>query len=94
MAYSPIEHSPGEQQGVLGHPQLRLIAARHNATPAQVALAWLLQQGDIIAIPKASRPAHVQQNRAALDVRLTDADLVELDRAFPPPRRKMPLAMR
>jgi diketogulonate reductase-like aldo/keto reductase len=94
MAYSPIEHSPREQQGMLDHPRLRLVAARHHATPAQIALAWLLQQKDIIVIPKASRTTHVQENRTALDLKLTKEDLMELDRAFPPPHRKMPLAMR
>jgi diketogulonate reductase-like aldo/keto reductase len=94
MAYSPIEHSPIEQRGMLDHPRLKLVASRHSATPAQVALAWLLRQEDIIAIPKASQPAHVRENRAALDLTLTDEDLAELDRAFPPPRKKMPLAMR
>lgn len=94
MAYSPIEYSPRQQQGMLDHPRLRLIAARHNATPAQIALAWLLRQEDIIVIPKASRMEHVRENRAALDLKLTEEDLIELDRAFPPPSRKMPLAMR
>jgi diketogulonate reductase-like aldo/keto reductase len=94
MAYSPIEHSPREQQGMLDHPRLRLVAARHHATPAQIALAWLLQQEDLTVIPKASHTAHVRENRAALDLKLTNEDLMELDRAFPPPRRKMPLAMR
>jgi|SRR5882724_6516354 len=94
MAYSPIEHSPREQQGMLDHPRLRLVAVRHHAIPAQIALAWLLQQEDITVIPKASHTAHVRENRAALDLKLTNEDLMELDRAFPPPRRKMPLAMR
>jgi diketogulonate reductase-like aldo/keto reductase len=94
MAYSPIEHSPREQQGMLDHPRIRLVAARHHATPAQIALAWLLQQEDLTVIPKASHTAHVRENRAALDLKLTNEDLMELDRAFPPPRRKMPLAMR
>jgi len=94
MAYSPIEHSPREQQGMLDHPRLRLVAARHQATPAQIALAWLLQQEDIIVIPKASHPAHIRENCVALTLKLTNEDLLDLDRAFPPPRRKMPLAMR
>jgi diketogulonate reductase-like aldo/keto reductase len=94
MAYSPIEHSAREQQGMLDHPRLRLVAARHHATPAQIALAWLLQREDITVIPKASHMAHVRENRAALDLKLTNEDLMELDRAFPPPRRKMLLATR
>jgi diketogulonate reductase-like aldo/keto reductase len=70
------------------------VASRHGgATPAQVALAWVLRQEGICAIPRASKPAHVRENRAALDLRLTSQDLVDLDRAFPPPTRKQPLAM-
>ena len=89
MAYSPIE-----QGDVLGKAQLTLLASRLSATPAQVALAWLLRQEGIVAIPKASTTAHVRENRAAIDLTLTDEDLAELDRAFPPPRRKMRLEMR
>ena len=61
MAYSPIEHGR-----LLGHPDLQEVAARHGATPAQVALAWLLRQEGLIAIPKAGTPAHVRENRAAV----------------------------
>ncbi|MEA5594495.1 aldo/keto reductase [Rivularia sp. UHCC 0363] len=89
MAYSPIE-----QQAILKNSQLKSIASRHNATPAQVGLAWLLQQQGIIAIPKASNPAHVKENSGALNIQLTQEDLTELDKAFPPPNRKMSLAMR
>jgi diketogulonate reductase-like aldo/keto reductase len=78
---------------MLGHPNIKTIASRHNATPAQIALAWLLRQPDIIAIPKASRPEHVHENRAALEIELTDSDIKELDKAFPPPKRKIPLEM-
>jgi diketogulonate reductase-like aldo/keto reductase len=87
-AYSPIE-----QGRILDHPALQGVAARHGATPAQVALAWLLRQGGLIAIPKAGTPAHVRENRAALDLRLTPPDLAALDRAFPPPTRPRPLEM-
>jgi len=93
MAYSPIEHPSKGQRGMLDHPVLLAIAACHGATPAQVALAWLLQR-DVVAIPKASNPEHVRENRAALDLALTKEDLKELDRAFPPPHRKVPLEMR
>lgn len=89
MAYSPIE-----QQDILKNLQLKSIASRHNATPAQIALAWLIQQSGIIAIPKASNPTHVKENSAALDIQLTEEDLTELDKAFPPPIRKMSLAIR
>ena len=61
-------------------------------TPAQVAIAWLLKQ-DVVVIPKASDIAHVEQNRAALDLEL-DADILSaLDAAFPPPAQPVSLAM-
>jgi diketogulonate reductase-like aldo/keto reductase len=92
MAYSPLEQAPREP-GMMHHPQLKAIAARHEATPTQVAIAWLLHQ-DAIVIPKATNLTHVRENRAALDLGLTPEDLGELDRAFPPPRRKMSLSVR
>ncbi len=85
MAYSPIE-----QGRVLGHRALGDVADAHGATPAQVALAWL-RSDDVVAIPKSGDVAHVEQNRASLDVVLTDGDRAELDRAFPPPQRKQRL---
>ena len=88
MAYSPIE-----QGRLLDHPVVRTVAARHGATPAQVALAWGLRHPDVIAIPKAGDPPHVQENRAALDLRLTEPDLEMLDGAFPPPTGKRTLEM-
>lgn len=88
MAYSPVE-----QGRLLRHPELLKIATRYDATPAQVALAWVLRQDDVCAIPKAGTPAHVRENRAALELQLTPADLAELDRAFPPPTEKKPLEM-
>jgi diketogulonate reductase-like aldo/keto reductase len=92
MAYSPVGHSPRTQKSMLAHATLKRIAARHEATPAQIALAWLLRQ-DVIVIPKASNSGHVRENRAAWDLVLTPTDLREIDAAFRPPRRKVPLAM-
>lgn len=89
MAYSPV----GQGGALLRHPVLRAVAERHNAAPAQAALAWTLRAPGVIAIPKASDPEHVRANAAARDLRLTEADLAELDAAFPPPKRKQSLAM-
>jgi diketogulonate reductase-like aldo/keto reductase len=86
MAYSPVE------QGRLS-AKLEPLAARRGVSPAQIALAWLLLQGDVIVIPKASDPEHVRENRAALDLCLTDNEMAELDRLFPPPRVKKALEM-
>jgi diketogulonate reductase-like aldo/keto reductase len=88
MAYSPIE-----QGRMLGHKMLAEVAARHGATSAQVALAWLLRQDGMMVIPKASKKAHVQENLGALDLKLTDQDLADLDRAFPPPKGRTSLGM-
>ena len=87
MAYSPIE-----QGRLLSHPELSRIAALHEATPAQIALAWVLHAG-VIAIPRTGSRAHVQDNRGALDITLTAQDVADLDRAFPPPTAKSPLEM-
>lgn len=88
MAYSPIG-----QGGFAGDDRLVAIAGRHGVSTTQVALAWVLRHKGVIAIPKAVKPEHVRANRAAVDLVLTDADLAELDAAFPPPRRKLPLEM-
>jgi diketogulonate reductase-like aldo/keto reductase len=94
MAYSPLESNPQEQGSLLGNPQLAAVARRRGVTPAQVALAWVLRQEGVTVIPKAVRPQHVRENRAALDLKLTAEDLAQLDAGFPAPRRRQPLAMR
>jgi diketogulonate reductase-like aldo/keto reductase len=86
MAYSPLE------QGRLDN-RLSSVARKHKATLAQVAIAWLLHQDDIIVIPKSSNEARVRENYASLNVKLTEEDLQELDHLFPPPRAKKSLEM-
>lgn len=86
MAYSPIE-----QGRLLRHPAVCAVAERHDATAAQVALAWVLRYENVIAIPKSGRAAHVDENHGALDLRLSDADLADLDRALPSPDGSQPL---
>ncbi|MDT7652110.1 MAG: hypothetical protein QOI36_3516 [Pseudonocardiales bacterium] len=88
MAYSPIE-----QGRLLGRPALVAVADRHRATPAQVALAWVLRREGTIAIPRSANPEHVRENAAARDIELTADDLAVLDAAFPPPRSPQPLEM-
>jgi diketogulonate reductase-like aldo/keto reductase len=89
MAYSPLDMG-----GLVDQPQLHAIAARHRATPAQVALAWVLAQPGVMAIPKAVHALHLRHNRAAQALQLGEADRAELDRLFPPPRGEQPLAVR
>lgn len=89
MAYSPVE-----QGRLTRDPVLAAIAARHpGATAAQVAIAFTLRRGGVIAIPQMASPEHISENRPAVDLTLTDQDLAEIDRAFPPPARKRPLEM-
>jgi diketogulonate reductase-like aldo/keto reductase len=88
MAYTPLG-----QGSLLRDRTLAEIARHRRATPAQVALAWLLRQEGMIVIPKAARIDHVRDNRGALDVELTEKDLAALDRAFPPPKGKGSLGM-
>jgi diketogulonate reductase-like aldo/keto reductase len=88
MAYSPIEQGRLLQNSALGE-----IATRLNITPAQVAIAWLLHQDNVVVIPKSSRRDRLQENHAALEMTLSQADLAALDEAFPPPTRSQPLAM-
>ena len=89
MAYSPFD-----QGELVDHPRLRPVAERHRATPAQVALAWLLHQPGVMAIPKAGNALHLRHNWAAQQLRFTDDDLAELDRFFAPPTYKQVLATR
>ena len=88
MAYTPIE-----QGRILGNTALRDIARRHGATPAQVALAWTIRAAGVMAIPRSGSPAHTRENAAAAGIELTERDLQDIDRAFPPPKKARPLEM-
>jgi diketogulonate reductase-like aldo/keto reductase len=88
MAYSPFG-----QGALLGNPKLAAIAKRLGATPAQVALRWLLRSPDIIAIPESADPDHVRANRGATSARLDGTTLDAIDAAFPPPTASTPLAV-
>lgn len=89
MAYCPID------QGALARDAtFAQVGARHGVTAAQAALAWVLRQPDVIAIPKAVREAHVRENLAAATLQLAPDDLAQIDRSFPSPARKRALAMR
>ncbi|MFE4106064.1 aldo/keto reductase [Almyronema epifaneia] len=88
MAYSPIE-----QGRLLPQRSLQTIAKQKGITAAQVAIAWLLHQENVVVIPKASSLKHVEENLAALDVQLSPEDLQMLDQAFPAPTRPVALQM-
>ena len=88
MAYSPLG-----QGGLLRDATLLRVARRLGIAAASVALAWVLRQDGVMAIPKTSSPAHLDEILAARDVSLHREDLAELDAAFPPPRRPAPLSI-
>ncbi|NNE62609.1 MAG: aldo/keto reductase [Gammaproteobacteria bacterium] len=90
MAYSPLDQAGSLLQSSV----LANVAIRHEATAAQVALAWLLHQPNTVVIPKSGSEARISENLAAIDMQLSRQDLAELDRAFPGPQRPVRLGMR
>lgn len=88
MAYSPLE-----QGRLLRNPGLNHAARAHGVSPAQLAIGWLLAQDGVIVIPKATSLAHVREIRAATALRFSRQQQAVLDRSFPPPTRRKPLAM-
>lgn len=87
MAYTPLGRG-----GILGNAAVKTLAERHGVGPGTIAIAWTLRHDGVISIPKATNPDHLRANAAAASVRLTAEDLATLDAAFPPPKRKSPLA--
>jgi diketogulonate reductase-like aldo/keto reductase len=88
MAYSPLD-----QGRLLGNATLKKLAADLGCAPAQLALAWVLAQPGVVTIPKSMTRERVKENLGAVDIKLSPDILSELDRAFPPPKRKQSLGM-
>ena len=88
MAYSPIE-----QGHILHHPELIRIAKAYQATPAQLALAFLLERDGVFVIPKTSNIERARENLGCVSLDITDEDWEALDEVFPPPAKKTPLEM-
>lgn len=88
MGYSPIE-----QGKLVRNRKLADFGQRHRMTPVTAALAWLLASDDVIVIPKTSNRERLRENLAAAEIRLTTAQLAELDQLFPPPKGPRPLEM-
>lgn len=91
MAYCPLAQAGRLRNGLLNNNAVLDIAHAHNASAAQILLAWVISHQGVMAIPKASSVAHVKENAAALNITLSADELEKLDRAFPAPQRKMPL---
>lgn len=91
IAYCPLAQAGRLRQGILAHPSVLSVARARGITSMQVLLAFVLQNKDIIAIPKAGTSAHVQENAKAVFIELTGEDLALLNKAFPAPNKKTPL---
>lgn len=93
MAYCPLAQAGRLRTGLMNHPVVNQIARQHNASVAQILLAWVISHQGVMAIPKAATADHVQQNADALKIALTEDDCLQLEKAFPAPGRKTPLEM-
>jgi len=93
VAYSPFGHDDFPEPDSPGGQALAKIAARHNATSRQIALAFLTRRPSVFAIPKASNASHVEENAGAAALELSDADVMLLDMAFPRGKKPRSLPM-
>ncbi|RAW13913.1 aldo/keto reductase [Paenibacillus taichungensis] len=91
MAYCPLAQGGRLRKELLEHSVIREIAKDHGVSPSQIALSWVIRDGDILAIPKAVQLNHVAENAAAMDVILTEDEIVRINEAFPAPKGKVPL---
>jgi diketogulonate reductase-like aldo/keto reductase len=93
VAYSPFGHGQFPGPRTTGGRVLQKIAVAHDATPRQVALRFLVRRPSLFTIPKAGNPEHAAENAGAGEFRLTDAELAQIDEAFPRGRRPRQLPM-
>lgn len=91
MAYCPLAQAGRLRQSLMSHATLQEIAQQKGISVAQLLLAWVIRKAGVLAIPKASSVAHVEENARALEIGLNSDELARLDEAFPPPQRKQPL---
>ncbi|EIC83411.1 aldo/keto reductase [Serratia sp. M24T3] len=91
MAYCPLAQAGKLRQEVLNHPVMQQLARARGVSSAQIALAWVTRWDNVIAIPKAVQPDHINDNAAALTLKLTPEEIALIDHAFPPPSHKTSL---
>lgn len=91
MAYSPLAQAGSLRSELTTDPVVQQIADQHSVHPFQVLLSWCVRNGDVLAIPKASSRSHVESNAQAADLVLSEAEIAQLDQAFPAPHHKVPL---
>ncbi|PXY84175.1 aldo/keto reductase [Lactobacillus melliventris] len=93
IAYSPLGRGPKMGSTMMKNEAVLQVAEEHEASAYQILLAWVMQQPDVLAIPKSSSSKHLLSNLKALDIELTPEDLQILEKAYPKPERKEPLAI-
>ncbi len=91
MAYCPVAQGGSLREELLNNSDVWEAAQKHNATPIQILLSFVLRHEDMAAIPKAVRQEHVEQNAVVRGIRLSEDDIELLSRSFPAPVRKMPM---
>ncbi|MEC0283978.1 aldo/keto reductase [Terribacillus saccharophilus] len=89
MAYCPL--AQGDRKEILHNAAVRDLAKAYGVSVSQIALAWTIQSGHVLSIPKAGQAAHVVENAEAGNLVLNKEDLAKLDKEFPPPMSKVPL---
>ena len=93
IAYSPLGRGPKMGSTMMKNEAVLQVAEKHEASTYQILLAWVMQQPDVLAIPKSSSSKHLLSNLKALDIELTPEDLQILEKAYPKPEHKEPLAI-
>ena len=93
IAYSPLGRGPKMGSTMMKNEAVLQVAEEHQASTYQILLAWVMQQPDVLAIPKSSSSKHLLSNLKALDIELTPEDLQILEKAYPKPEHKEPLAI-
>lgn len=91
MAYSPLAQAGSLRSGLTTDATVQQIAEQHGVHPFQVLLAWCIRDGNVLAIPKASSRSHVESNAQAAELVLSEAEIAQLDQAFPAPDHKVSL---
>lgn len=91
MAYCPLAQAGRLRSGLMNHPVVNDIARSHQASAAQILLAWVVSHKGVMAIPKAATITHVMENAGALAIALSAQELLKLDNAFPAPDHKTAL---
>ncbi|MFB5664294.1 aldo/keto reductase [Alteribacillus sp. HJP-4] len=91
MAYCPLAQGGRLRKQLMTDPAIEKIAAQHNASSMQIALAWTIRNNNVLAIPKAVQEKHVLENAEAASIELSEQEINMLDKAFPKPSAKPPL---